>query len=130
VLLIAAAIPLAARALPTAEDLPKPPADAIRYAIVSPAGKHGTSYIWRYSDGTVALRESLMLRGQIWEQYQSVRLNAEGIPTETQITGFAPSGDAAESLRIRDGRAQWKSPIDAGEAQADKQSFYIPFGDP
>lgn len=121
-------IPIATRAVPSTEDLPKPLENAVRYAIVSPAGKHGTSFIWKNSDGTISLRESLLLRGQIWEQYQSVRLNSAGIPVETQITGFAPSGDAAESLRMLDGRAQWTSPIDSGEAKFDDRSFYIPFG--
>ena len=57
----------AAAAETKAEDLAKVPADAIHYSIVSSAGKHGDSTRWFTPDGQEMGRESMVLRGQVFE---------------------------------------------------------------
>src|SRR5262245_5933144 len=61
---------------PTA-DLAKPPADARHYIIQSTAGKHGDSWAWSTADGTRMARESLNLRGQVFEQDSSAKVGAD-----------------------------------------------------
>ncbi len=48
-------------------DLNKPPATATHYIIQSTGGKHGDSWIWTGADGTRMGRESMNLRGQVFE---------------------------------------------------------------
>ena len=50
-----------------AADLAKPPADARHYIIQSTGGKHGDSWTWVAPDGTRMGRESMNLRGQVFE---------------------------------------------------------------
>jgi hypothetical protein len=49
------------------DDLAKPPAAARHYPIQSTAGPHGESWIWTAPDGTRMGRESINLRGQVFE---------------------------------------------------------------
>ena len=48
-------------------DLAKPPADARHFVIQSTGGKHGDSWSWVAADGTRMGRESMNLRGQVFE---------------------------------------------------------------
>src|SRR5687767_2357942 len=48
-------------------ELAKPPASATHYIVQSTAGPHGESWVWTTSDGARAARESMNLRGQVWE---------------------------------------------------------------
>jgi hypothetical protein len=65
--LLAASAP-AALAAPTPKDqLLVPPSDAAHFVVVSTAGKHGDEYMWTMPDGRLALRESILLRGLIFE---------------------------------------------------------------
>ena len=41
---------------------------------------------------------------------------ADGMPTDIVIRGVTPSGDAAETFAIADGKAAWTSPVDKGNA--------------
>ena len=66
------------RAQVPVEELSKPPADAQVWSILSTAGTHGKASIWVAPDGTRMCRESLLLRGQVWELDQSVKLGADG----------------------------------------------------
>src|SRR5688572_2561673 len=96
------------------EQLLKPPADAQSFAIVSAAGQHGTSAVWRMDDGSWASCESLLLRGMVWELDETIRLGAGGMPDRIVIRGVTPSGDAAETFEAAGGTARWKSQIDQG----------------
>src|SRR5205085_6471609 len=103
--LLAAAAP-AAFAEPTPkEQLLVPPADAAHFVVVSTAGKHGDDYMWTLRDGRTAFRESILLRGLVFETDETMRFGADGMPAEIVIRGVTPSGDAAEHFSIADGKA-------------------------
>ena len=107
-MLFAAAAPAALHAAPTPKDqLLVPPADAKHFVVVSTAGKHGDEYSWTMPDGRLAFRQSILLRGLIFETDETIRFGADGMPAELQIRGITPSGDAAESFKIASGDASW-----------------------
>lgn len=112
----------------TVDQLAKPPADAQRFTIFSSAGTHGHTQVWITSDGTYMYRESMNLRGQIFEQDQSVKLGSDGMPVSNIVRGFTPTGDAGESFAITNGLANWKSQIDHGSAAYKSPAFYISVG--
>jgi len=70
------------------------------------------------------------LRGQVFETDSATKLAADGLPTNIIVRGFTPNGDAGEKFTIVDGKASWKSPIDAGGLPYSAPSFYIAFGGP
>jgi imidazolonepropionase-like amidohydrolase len=111
-------------------DLAKPPADAQVFSIVSKAGKHGQSMRWTTADGTHWGRESLALRGQIFELDSAAKLAADGTFAKLTIRGVTPQGDAAESFVVANHTATWKSPVDAGSAPYAGPAIYNPFGGP
>lgn len=113
-----------------ADQLAKPPADARHYVIQSTGGKHGDSYSWVTADGQRMGRESMNLRGQVFEQDYTGKAGPDGVPVSMTIRGFTPSGDAAESFMIADGSARWKSPVDAGGAPYSGPAFYVSQGGP
>lgn len=108
------------------EDLLKPPADAVRYVVVSEAGQHGSQWQWQLSDGRTAYRWSQELRGWITEMDQVTTFAPGGTIAATTVRGVTMSGDAAEDYRVANGRATWKTATDAGEAAAG--GWYIPAG--
>ena len=129
-LLIALSIavsPAALSAAPVPKDqLMKPPADAAHYVVVSDAGKHGDMWRWTMSDRQIGYRWSQELRGWISEVDQLVKLGSDGSPSEITIRGITPSGDAAETFAIKDGKASWTSTADSGSARA--KGVYLPAG--
>ncbi len=96
----------------------------------STGGKHGDLYDWTAPDGTLMGRESMNLRGQVWETEMAGRAGANGAPVAMVIRGVTPNGDAAESFTVKDGTATWKSPIDAGSGAFDGKAFYAAQGGP
>ena len=115
--------------VPTAE-LAKPPANARHYVIQSTAGKHGDSWIWVTADGTRMGRESLNLRGQVFEIDSSGKAGTDGMAAAVAIRGVTPQGDAGETFAITSGKASWKSPVDAGSAAYSAPAFYSSLGGP
>lgn len=111
-----------------ANDLMVPPASAEKFVIVSAAGQHGVSALWRAAGGEIFSRESVHLRGMVWEEDESVHLGPNGQPDRIIIRGFAPTGDAAETFTISDGTARWKSPVDHGSKAYDGRSCYLTQG--
>jgi imidazolonepropionase-like amidohydrolase len=111
-------------------DLAKPPADAQQLTIMSTAGVHGHSTQWSGPDGMRYGRESLLLRGQVFETDSSARLGPDGMIEHLTIRGFTPTGDAGETFDIKNGVATWKSPIDAGSAKYQSVAMYNPVGGP
>ncbi|MHB8720887.1 MAG: amidohydrolase family protein, partial [Steroidobacteraceae bacterium] len=99
-----------------AADLYAPPAGARHFIIESIGGKHGDSWSWVAADGARVGRESMNLRGQVWETDYRGTPGTEGTPTVMIIRGVTPQGDAAESFSLVGGSAQWRSPVDAGSA--------------
>ena len=85
---------IAARAQTAVNDLAKPPANATHLIISSTGGKHGDSWIWRTSDGAWMGRESMNLRGQVFELDSAEKSGTGGLPTSITIRGFTPEGDA------------------------------------
>jgi hypothetical protein len=112
--LLAAAVASAALAQVPAADLSKPPANARHFVIQSTGGKHGDSWSWVAPDGIRMGRESMNLRGQVFELDSSGKAGADGLPSAITIRGVTPQGDAAETFTISGGTARWKSPVDAG----------------
>lgn len=112
------------------EQLAKPPADAQQFTIMSSAAQHGRSFRWTAPDGTRYGRESLGLRGQIYEMDSSIHLAADGMIDHLVIRGFTPQGDAAETFSITNRRASWKSPVDAGSSAYSSPAMYTSFGGP
>ena len=121
----------AAFAEPTPKDqLLVPPADAAHFVVVSTAGKHGDEYMWTASDGRTAFRESILLRGLIFETDETMRIGADGMPADIVVRGVTPSGDAAETFAISDGNATWVSPVDKGTAAYASPAYYLAQGGP
>ena len=111
-------------------DLTKPPANAQHLIIESTGGKHGDSWIWTDGNGNRKGRESMNLRGQVFELESEGKVGPDGMPLTVEIRGVTPSGDAAETFTIAGGSARWKSPIDAGSAAYTAPAFYVPQGGP
>jgi imidazolonepropionase-like amidohydrolase len=133
--MILAALLSACASAAVAEPTPKeqllvPPADATHFVVVSTAGKHGDEYMWKVPDGRLALRESILLRGLIFETDETMRFGADGMPSEVVIRGVTPSGDAAENFSITGGKATWISPVDKGENAYGTPAYYLPQGGP
>ena len=113
-----------------AAELAKPPADARHFIIESTGGKHGESWSWITADGTRMARESLNLRGQVWELDSSGKAGPDGMPSTLAIRGVTPQGDAAETFDVSGGMAKWKSPVDSGNAVYSTNAFYTSQGGP
>jgi len=129
--LLLAACTSAAVAAPTPKDqLLVPPADAAHFVIVSTAGKHGDEYMWKTADGRTAFRQSILLRGLIFETDETMRLGADGMPADVVIRGVTPSGDAAENFAISNSNASWTSPVDKGGTAYSAPAFYVAQGGP
>jgi imidazolonepropionase-like amidohydrolase len=111
------------------DQLAKPPADAQTFSLVSTAGTHGKSALWVRPDGRRMSRESLLLRGQVWESDETVKLGDDGMPAALEIRGVSPQGDVAEKFMIADGTASWKSPVDSG-SHPYQTAFYVSQGGP
>ena len=75
-------------------------------------------------------RESMDLRGQVFEMDYSGRKGVNGMPAVLTVRGFTPQGDAAETFHIIDGTAHWKSPIDSGSSPYANGAFYVPLAGP
>lgn len=110
------------------EQLRVPPATADRFVIVSPAGQHGTSAVWRTADSSVVSRDSMLLRGMVWNLDETIHFGPNGQPDHIEVRGVTPQGDAGEIFAVVDGDAKWKSPIDAGSTRYDEGSHYVPYG--
>ena len=110
------------------DQLAQPPADAQAFSVISSAGSHGKAAIWRTADGTWMSRDSVLLRGQVWEMDQSARLGPDGMPAALTVRGYTPNGDAGETFALADGKASWKSPVDAGGATYAGPAFYVTEG--
>src|SRR5215510_4412639 len=108
-----------------ASELAKPPANARHFVIQSTGGKHGDSWSWVTADGTRMGRESMNLRGQVFELDSSGKPGPDAMPSTIEIRGVTPTGDAGETFAISAGTARWKSPIDAGSASYSSAAFYV-----
>jgi imidazolonepropionase-like amidohydrolase len=117
---------LAAAPVPK-EQLLQPPANAARYVVVSDAGQHGQMWRWTLPDGRIAYRHSQSLRGWISETDQVVTLGADGLPVKVEVRGITPSGDAAETFTLANGRATWAATADSGSVEG-RPGYYIPAG--
>jgi len=113
-----------------ASELAKPPAGARHFVIQSTGGKHGDSWTWVAPDGARMGRESMNLRGQVFELDSTGRAGADGLPSSVAIRGVTPQGDAAETFSVASGTASWKSPVDEGRAAYSAPVFYVSQGGP
>jgi hypothetical protein len=69
-------------------------------------------------------RESINLRGQVFELDSNGKAGADGMPVSLTVRGVTPQGDATETFSITGGKASWKSQVDAGSAAYAKPAFY------
>jgi imidazolonepropionase-like amidohydrolase len=115
--------------VPVAE-LEKPPADARHFEIRSTGGKHGDSWSWTSADGMRHGRESLNLRGQVWEVDYTGKSGPDGMPQTLTIRGVTPQGDAGETFIVAKGSASWQSQIDGGSLPYASPKFYSSVGGP
>ncbi len=106
------------------DDLAKPPAAARHYVIQTTPGPHRESWIWTAPDGTRLGRESINLRGQVFELDSAGKSGADGMPSNVAIRGVTPQGDAAETFTIASGKATWKSPVDGDTVAYKSPAFY------
>src|SRR5262245_58823817 len=113
-----------------ASELAKPPANARHFLIQSTGGRHGESWIWTTADGARMGRESLNLRGQVFELDSRGTAGADGMPASITIRGVTPQGDAAETFAISSGTAAWKSQVDDGSSPYSRPAFYVSQGGP
>ena len=88
-------------------------AEARHFVIQSTGGKHGDSWTWIAPDGARMGRESMNLRGQVFELDSSGKAGADGLPSSVMIRGVNPQGTLPKFQRHR-WAASWKSPVDAG----------------
>ena len=109
------------------DKLAKPSATAQEFTILSTSGTHGKGFIWTADDGSKMSRDSVLLRGQVWELDQRAMFGTDGMPSTLEVRGVTPQGDAAESFRVDGGKATWKSPVDAGGG-AYTPAFYVAEG--
>ena len=120
---------IAVAQVPTSE-LAKPPSSARHFIIQSTGGKHGDSWMWTAPDGARMSRESMNLRGQVFELDARGVAGPDGMPSLIAIRGVTPAGDAEESFRVVNGAASWKSPIDSGTSSYSSPKFYSSQGGP
>jgi imidazolonepropionase-like amidohydrolase len=86
--------------------------------------------MWTAPDGSRRGRESMNLRGQVFELDSSGTSGTDGMPSAITIRGVTPTGDAGETFAISGGSAKWKSPIDSGTAKYAAPAFYVSQGGP
>jgi imidazolonepropionase-like amidohydrolase len=110
------------------DQLVKPPSTAQAFTILSTAGTNGKAFLWTTADDIRMSRESILLRGQVWEVDEKVTLGSDGVPSTLVVRGVTPEGDAAESFQIAGGKATWKSPIDSGGSAYASPAFYVAEG--
>ncbi len=126
-LLLGSALP--ALAAPVVKDqLMVPPGTADHFVVVSQAGKHGDEWRWTLPDGSTAYRESILLRGLVYEQDEVIHRRPDGVIDRVEVRGVTPNGDAAESFAIDQAVAKWKSPVDEGAAPYLAPAFYAVSG--
>jgi len=111
-----------------ADQLAKPPADATQFTIMSTAGQHGSISEWTAPDGTLMGRLHLVLRGQVWDEDEAVKVGSDGAISNYELRGSSPSGDVAETFAVTGGTATWKSQIDHGSAPYSAPAYYLPAG--
>ncbi len=132
ILLVLAAVLLPGSATMQAQlpvdQLAKPPSEAQAFTILSTAGMNGKAFLWTADDGSRMSRDSLLLRGQVWELDQKVELGSDGMPRTLVVRGVTPQGDAAETFQVSGGKATWKSPVDAGGSVYTSPAFYVTQG--
>lgn len=110
------------------DQLAKPPSNAQAFTILSTSGTHGKASLWTAADGSRMSRDSLLLRGQVWELDEKVGLGSDGMPSTLVVRGVTPQGDAAESFQVGGGKATWKSPVDAGGSAYTSPALYVAQG--
>jgi hypothetical protein len=114
---------------PTAQ-LMVPPPGAETYVIISQAGQHGTTAAWKLPNGTLAYRFSMNLRGQIFEQDETLHAGPNGQPDRIVVRGIDPGGDIAETFEVKDGKAHWKNKIEDATVAYDGKAQYSTYGGP
>ena len=96
---LTAAVVSAALAQTPVSDLAKPPANARHFVIQSTGGKHGDSWSWTAPSGARIGRESMNLRGQVFELDSEGKAGADGMPL---AVASAPARRAGRAQLMRE----------------------------
>lgn len=126
--LVVLALMPSARAQVATADLAHAPTNAETWAIVSTAGRHGTSQRWTTPDGVHWSRESILLRGFVTEIDQQQRFDTGGALQSLIVRGVTPSGDAGETFSVANGQYTYQSPVDHGGGAYTAGAYYSSVG--
>ena len=110
------------------DQLAKPPADATQFTIMSTAGQHGSVSEWTAPDGSLMARLHLVLRGQVWDEDEAIKVGSDGAIARYELRGSSPNGDVGETFTVANGTATWKSQVDQGSAPYSAPAYYLPAG--
>ena len=69
-----------------------------------------TNMCWTLPDGSIAFRESILLRGLVFETDETMRSAPTACRSRSSIRGVTPSGDAAETFAIDQGDGALEEP--------------------
>lgn len=77
--------------------------------------------------GLVTIQFSYRDNGRGPDLQEQVRMGADGVPERVTVDGTSAFGaPVRETFVRRDGRAEWKSLVDAGQAPAPAPTVYLP----
>ena len=107
-------------------DLAKPPASATHYIIQSTGGKHGDSWRWMSADGTRMGRESMNLRGQVFELDSSGKAGADGMPASHHDPRRHAAGRCGRNLHDRRRQGELEEPGGRGQRGVRERRRSIP----
>ena len=80
------------------------------FVVVSTAGKHGDEYVWTLPDGSIAYRESILLRGLIFETGRDgASSTPTGCPSASPSAASRPAAMPPRRSRSTQATARWKS---------------------
>jgi hypothetical protein len=109
-----------------AQSSPPPlPAEAVRYALLSPLGAYGEAANWTTPDGRKLWLETTGRGAARVQTLESVRLGADGMPAALTVQKLGVAGEPDESFEVVGEGFRWKGPSDARQGAYAKPAFYV-----
>ena len=108
------------------DQLAKPPAGAQAFTILSTSGTNGKAFIWTADDGSRMSRDSILLRGQVWELDQKVVLGSDGMPSALVVRGVTPEETQGKPFMPAAARPHGRVPWTLAEARTLLRRFTLP----
>ena len=113
-----------------ASDLANRPPRRAHFVIQSTGGKHGDSWTWVAPDGARMGRESMNLRGQVFELDSTARAGADGLPSSVGDSRRDAAGRCGRDLQRRQRDGELEEPRRRGKAAYSAPAFYVSQGGP